>query len=375
MVKTKIKKSKPNKHPNAKKNGKQSDISEFRAQLDALGLKIIDVTADGNCFFRALADQLEGDEDVHVKYRKMVVQYIMKNRESFEPFIEDEVPFDEYCQSMEKDGTWAGNMELQAASLVTHSNICIHQKSSTRWYIKNFSDFDAKMVHLSYHDWEHYNSVRLKEDPCNGPATPIIIKADVDLSVKSHQTNAAVSKANGKSTKAESVRTVKAGSGCEDERKIQQVLLQVDGDVDAAIEVIIAGQGTEESLVENDGVAHSVDDDSHGGFSNNQLEQSCDEKSVKEKSTCSNAERETNKTNSLHDEKKIPRNKACPCGSKKKYKSCCGTAAGRSSTVTSNNSVENGKHRKDKKQGKKAGNMVDLHGCDGSSPDMGALCI
>ena len=28
---------------------------------------------------------------------------------------------------------------------------------------------------------------------------------------------------------------------------------------------------------------------------------------------------------------KIPRNKACPCGSKKKYKSCCGTVSGRSS--------------------------------------------
>lgn len=47
----------------------------------------------------------------------------------FEPFIEDEVPFDEYCQSMQTDGTWAGHMELQAASLVTHSNICIHRVS------------------------------------------------------------------------------------------------------------------------------------------------------------------------------------------------------------------------------------------------------
>ncbi|KAI3777120.1 hypothetical protein L1987_46914 [Smallanthus sonchifolius] len=354
MVKTKIKKSKPNKHPNTKKNGKQSEISEFRAQLDALGLKIIDVTADGNCFFRALADQLEGDEDMHEKYRKMVVQYIMKNRESFEPFIEDEVPFDDYCQSMEKDGTWAGNMELQAASLVTHSNICIHRKSSSRWYIKNFSDFDAKMIHLSYHDWEHYNSVRLKEDPCNGPTMPITIKADADLSVKSHQPNAAVSKANGRSTKAaiqsESIRTVKAGSGCENEGKIQEVLLQVDGDVDAAIEFIIAGQGTEESLDEN-GVTYSVDT-SHvflGGYSNNQLEQSgekTDEKNVKDKQNCSTAEREINKTNSLHDEKKIPRNKTCPCGSKKKYKSCCGTAAGRSSTVINNNSVDYGKHKK-----------------------------
>ena len=34
------------------KSGKKADMSEFRAQLDALGLKIVEVTADGNCFFR-----------------------------------------------------------------------------------------------------------------------------------------------------------------------------------------------------------------------------------------------------------------------------------------------------------------------------------
>ncbi|KAG5614650.1 hypothetical protein H5410_014474 [Solanum commersonii] len=35
---------------------------------------------------------------------------------------------------------------------------------------------------------------------------------------------------------------------------------------------------------------------------------------------------------SQEDEKKIPRNKACPCGSKKKYKSCCGSVAGKHPT-------------------------------------------
>ncbi|KDO79150.1 hypothetical protein CISIN_1g030016mg [Citrus sinensis] len=106
----------------------------------------------------------------------MVVQYIVKNRETFEPFIEDDVPFDEYCQSMETDGTWAGHMELQAASLVTHSNICIHRHMSPRWYIRNFDYHEARMIHLSYHDGEHYNGVRLKEDSCIGSARPIIIK-------------------------------------------------------------------------------------------------------------------------------------------------------------------------------------------------------
>lgn len=85
--------------------------------------------------------------------------------------------------------------------------------------------------------------------------------------MKSHQVNAAVAKAKHSSGKTdippESIKTVKVGSGCENEEKIQQVLLQVDGDVDAAIEFIIADQGTEEYLVDNDRVTFSVDT-SHG---------------------------------------------------------------------------------------------------------------
>ena len=39
-----------------------------------------------------------------------------------------------------------------------------------------FSNFDwgtVPTIHLSYHLGEHYNSVRLMEDPCNGPPLPI----------------------------------------------------------------------------------------------------------------------------------------------------------------------------------------------------------
>ncbi|KAI5684525.1 hypothetical protein M9H77_05753 [Catharanthus roseus] len=266
MVKTKQQKSKPAaKASRIKKDGKQADISEFRAQLDALGLKVIQITADGNCFFRALADQLEGNEEEHEKYRKMVVQFIMKNREMFEPFIEDEVPFDEYCGSMEKDGTWAGHMELQAASLVTRSNICIHRHMSPRWYIRNFDNHEAKMIHLSYHDGEHYNSVRSKEDPCTGPAMAITIKADADLSATSQQAKSAAKKSKGEVGRTiilpGSLKMAMAGSGCEDVEKVKQVAIlfhltsillqvleQVGGDVDAAVEYLIAEQGAEGSL-------------------------------------------------------------------------------------------------------------------------------
>lgn len=42
-----------------------------------------------------------------------------------------------------------------------------------------------------------------------------------------------------------------AGSGCESAEKVEQVLLQVDGDVDAAIEFLIAEQGAEECTAAN----------------------------------------------------------------------------------------------------------------------------
>ncbi|KAI8542126.1 hypothetical protein RHMOL_Rhmol08G0115100 [Rhododendron molle] len=389
-----------------KHGGKQVDISEFHAQLDALGLKIIQVTADGNCFFRAFADQVEGNEEEHQSLTLVLHQiltvwkvnridgiydsdccdkdfeyvgsqkvdcgehqiptptlgYIINyfelsigkwllcttlhvtglgknNREMFEPFIEDDVSFDEYCQSMEKDGTWAGNMELQAASLVTRTNICIHRNMSPRWYIRNFDSHETRMVHLSYHDGEHYNSVRLKEDTSNGPARPIIIKADADLSAISCKAKAAVTKSKGGAGKnvihADSIKLVMAGSGCEDAKKVEQILQQVGGDVDAANEFLIAEQATSDYLAESD--KHSCPaDTSHGIFENGNYEQQTEE--LKDNSCMSeqSCDKETthDSESSHKDEKKIVRNKVCPCGSKKKYKACCGSVSGRSSKFT-----------------------------------------
>ncbi|PHT49854.1 hypothetical protein CQW23_09601 [Capsicum baccatum] len=378
MAKAKHQKSKPNEQSHAKKHGKQADISEFRAQLDALGLKIIQVTSDGNCFFRALGDQLEGNKEEHEKYRDMTVKFIRNNRDTFEPFIEDDVPFDEYCESMEKDGTWAGHMELQAASLVTHTNICIHRHMSPRWYIQNFDNRQSQMLHLSYHDGEHYNSVRLKEDPCTGPASPIIIKADADLSAKSREAIAAA-KSKGDTSRnmvqAGSIKVVMAGSGCDDREKVEQVLRQVGADVDAAIEFLITEQGSDDQLNANDNFS-CLTSISQGSPEEHDI-RSGDSPCKKGSSDCS-VKGASDKHTSQEDEKKIPRNKACPCGSKKKYKSCCGSVAGKHPTIyTVNHTIGYGKGRRDKKQGKKVPpvNVVSSKQSDGRPLDMGALCI
>ncbi|VVB18232.1 unnamed protein product [Arabis nemorensis] len=379
MAKAKQQKSKPKKQPH-QKEGKECDLSQFRSQLDALGLKIIQVTADGNCFFRSLADQLEGNEDEHSKYRSMIVQYIVKNREIFEPFIEDDVPFEDYCKTMDDDGTWAGNMELQAASLVTRSNICIHRSMSPRWYIRNFEDTRTRMIHLSYHDGEHYNSVRLKEDACGGPARPVVIEADAKVSEASKQAKATETKsknrANNCNVDAATIKVVMSGICCDNAEKAEQVLLQVNGDVDAAIEFLIAEQRME-SLTENDLETASAADTtnpkeaSDGTMeSTKQPREKMNEKINEEESaSCSNIKTVHTDCNLKTDDEKIPRNKSCPCGSKKKYKSCCGTATGRSSVkLLESQTMESRKGRKNLRKG--TSNEIEA-----IALDVGALCI
>lgn len=68
--------------------------------MNPLGLTIKDVAGDGNCLFRAIADQLEGDPTKHATYRKKICEFIQLNREEYEPFIEDDETFDSVCPSI-----------------------------------------------------------------------------------------------------------------------------------------------------------------------------------------------------------------------------------------------------------------------------------
>jgi OTU domain-containing protein 3 len=76
----------------------------------SLGLRLKEVGADGNCFFRALCDQRWGDETDHLALRRQTIEYMEANRDSFEPFIEDDEKWAAYIERMSEDGTWAGNM-------------------------------------------------------------------------------------------------------------------------------------------------------------------------------------------------------------------------------------------------------------------------
>lgn len=60
----------------------------------------------GNCLFRALADQLDGDDKNHFEYRIQVCDYIEKHEDDFAPFVSDidSSKFGDYIQKMRKNG-------------------------------------------------------------------------------------------------------------------------------------------------------------------------------------------------------------------------------------------------------------------------------
>ncbi len=78
-----------------KKQRYESSMIKFSVQIRALNLRVRDVDADGNCLFRAVADQLEGNQQNHLKYRETAVDYIQNNPELFKPFIDQD--FENVC--------------------------------------------------------------------------------------------------------------------------------------------------------------------------------------------------------------------------------------------------------------------------------------
>ncbi|NXI94182.1 OTUD3 protein, partial [Psophia crepitans] len=139
-------------------------------QLRALGLKLREVPGDGNCLFRALGDQLEGHSRNHLRHRQETVDYMIKQREDFEPFVEDDVPFEKHVTNLAKPGTFAGNDAIVAFARNNQMNVVIHQLNAPLWQIRGTDKNNVRELHIAYRYGEHYDSVRRIDDDSETPA-------------------------------------------------------------------------------------------------------------------------------------------------------------------------------------------------------------
>jgi len=148
-------------------------FKSFRNQLQLQGFKMRDVVGDGNCLFRALADQMDGNENMHFKHRKEVVTYMTEHEDEFIPFLEETVSFKDYLKDLSSRGTYGGNDSIVAFARGNGVDVVIHQLNNPTFIIGGgtvTSSGQKTVVHLAYHDFEHYSSVRRSNDPCSGPA-------------------------------------------------------------------------------------------------------------------------------------------------------------------------------------------------------------
>ncbi|KAF9117718.1 hypothetical protein BGW39_001858 [Mortierella sp. 14UC] len=149
-------------------------MRELKHQLASLNLQLKDTMGDGNCLFRACADQFSGTERDHPSLRAEVCQYIEDHAEHFKLFLDDET-VEAHLGKMRRNGTYGGNIELVAFARMKKVDIKVYQPG----YIYVIEGVDVKkegsslgqrpVMHIAYHSWEHYSSIRNIDGPFEGP--------------------------------------------------------------------------------------------------------------------------------------------------------------------------------------------------------------
>ena len=94
-------------------------------------MKLRDVGGDGNCLFRSISDQVDGNETTHMFMRNEACRYILNNYEFFANFLDEDEDgtVEQYVASMKKNGEWGGHLELQALSECFRCVIVVHKKN------------------------------------------------------------------------------------------------------------------------------------------------------------------------------------------------------------------------------------------------------
>jgi len=136
----------------------------FRRQLKKeKGWTIVDTEEDGNCLFRAVADQVYGDQSVHEIIREKCCDYLESESEYFKQYVDTEsIAYDRYLKFMRRPSTWGGNVEIQAISEIYDRPVEIYAYDTiprNTFSNENRNRTAKPPLRLSYHFNSHYNSI------------------------------------------------------------------------------------------------------------------------------------------------------------------------------------------------------------------------
>lgn len=192
------------------------------SQLHKLLLSKAD-TAQGNCLFNALSDQLYGDQEMNEVLRTATIEHMRDNSDFYRQYMavnsvrrnpkrkttaalptridtkyytEEQLQqqFEEHVEKMGQPGEWADNMEVSAFASALNVHVRLWQADFTylfsprTYYMPNDDTAprdNRQTLHIAYHvrarssfppawtndcqSWEHYSSVRNVAGPHTGP--------------------------------------------------------------------------------------------------------------------------------------------------------------------------------------------------------------
>ncbi|KAF9894671.1 hypothetical protein FE257_006561 [Aspergillus nanangensis] len=243
--------------------------------LKKLSLYALPTEGDGNCLYYALSDQLYGDFTHADDIRIRLADHIAANRDYFISFIaavggerraprraaasaarysycssssasaspappsikDKERSFDSKVAESRKRGVWGGAEEIQAFCQSYKRDVNVY----TMYGIQNFRDVHApdeeerELVHIAFHDFHHYSSVRC----CEGPHTglPGIPTFENDLQKEASSTTATVVEM----ASPWKISAIQEGLGGNYDRDaIIEMLHQCRGNIDSAFENLLA---------------------------------------------------------------------------------------------------------------------------------------
>ncbi|KAL1954377.1 hypothetical protein VTO42DRAFT_1243 [Malbranchea cinnamomea] len=172
--------------------------------LDDMRLYAAPIKGDGNCLFYSLSDQLYGSPDYHEEIRQRLVDHVRERSDYFISFVPDvggerrapkrkaaaaamakqlssstgreateegqRAKFEQMLSQMGKNGIWGGSIELQAFCQAYGKDVFVYSEKGVSTFTGDSApdDEEREVVHVAYHSFEHYSSVRSIDGPHTG---------------------------------------------------------------------------------------------------------------------------------------------------------------------------------------------------------------
>ncbi|CAK8682933.1 OTU domain-containing protein 5-A-like [Clavelina lepadiformis] len=146
------------RHLNQGVDFEELEIKFARALKEIRGFHIKEMVEDGACLFRAVAEQVYGDQNMHDEVRRNCMDYMMKNSDFFSNYVTED--FVTYICRKRLPHTYGNHLEMQAMAEMYNRIFEVYQYSTEP--INTFQSShltDNVPIRVSYHKNSHYNAV------------------------------------------------------------------------------------------------------------------------------------------------------------------------------------------------------------------------